>query len=125
MDSRDQTKPTRGGATAPNGSFRALRAGQPGDDIRVGRVDGLLELTRGDGPAEVEGVPPVPADVGHHPCVARIALEPLVGRVAIAPALEADRGTGPVGRAVEREDLAADLGDQVALPWFVLPGARL
>ena len=67
---------------------------------------------------------PDASDVGHHRGVVGIAGQPLVGLVTVGAGLHADAVA-----AHEREDLAlalrADLGDGVAVPRLVLPGAGL
>src|SRR6476469_8379471 len=127
--------PLRGGPVSqtrrrepnPAGSGGTPAPRQSADDVLVGGVDGLQHLLVGDGPADPERVPAIPADVcrdGHLPGV---ALTPLPRRLGVPTALQAHSPGAAVrtGRAQEGEDLVGDLGDEVAVPRLVLPGARL
>src|SRR5829696_5833340 len=69
---------------------RPVLPGQLRHHLLVRAVEGLEDLGVGDGTAEAEGVPAVPADVGHHRGVVGVAGQPLVGLRAGA-ALQADR----------------------------------
>src|SRR5207247_845717 len=106
---------------AASTSGRALALRQLADDRLVRRIDRLVQLVVGYRAADLQRVPTGPAYVGHHLGVPRVPLEPLVGHLAVRAAFHADGLAG----ADEREYLAADLGDDVAFPRFVLPRARL
>jgi hypothetical protein len=112
------------------GPFRRAQApGELGHDQVVGGVDQLAQLVVVDGGADsgvqLDAVPAVLADVGAAGDRVGEALAQLGGLVGVATALDAEAAA-----AEEGEDLAADLGDQVALPRLVLdprrawPGSR-
>jgi hypothetical protein len=87
------------------------------------KVIRLEQLLAGDRAVEREPVPARPSNVGGRRRVVRVPVQPLVGHVPVRAALDADRAARR--RTEEREDLAPDLDDDVALPWLILPGAGL
>src|SRR4029077_4635990 len=116
----------RGAAVAipcRSGCWRAVLLRQLGHHGVIGGVDGLKQLIVGDRAAGPQAVPAGPADVGHDGGVIGITQQPFVGQLAVRAAFQPHRGG--LRRPQEREDLGADLHDDVALPRLVRPGAGL
>src|SRR5215211_918143 len=102
-------------------TIRTLGLRQLRHDQVVGGVDQILDLIRRDRPVEGKGVPAVLADIGHLGRSALIAVDQQIGSFTVTT-LQANRRL-IFSRAQEGEDLVANLGDDIALPRLVLPGA--